>query len=308
MKIAPASGGATCGAGAATDAVPPALPPGHARPAACLNCDTPLTGKFCADCGQPAATHRLTMGHLLHEIPHAVWHVDKGIVFTLHALLLRPGATVLGYLGGQRARYFAPVSLLLLVTGVASFVAVKTGVSERASTLNGDASAALRAAQAQGSDSVFHYMSWIYVAMSPLIAWVARRALRRARLNLAEALVAVCYLTAAGNLLALLLTPFNYGIRSATAYFWVSTGSSLLLLAYQGWAYGQLLLHTSLGRWGRWWRGLLTAVAAYALVMLGGLVLTFALNWGSFKAAGEKDLKARRAQQQHAAPAAPPRP
>ncbi|MBF9221028.1 DUF3667 domain-containing protein [Hymenobacter ruricola] len=304
MEIASSPGAATWVAVAAAEAAPPAPAAGHALPTACLNCDTPLTDKFCAHCGQPAATHRFSMGHLLHEIPHAIWHVDKGILFTLRELVLRPGPTVLGYLRGQRARHFAPLSLLLLVTGVASFLAMKLRLAALGNSLNPDASAELREAQAHGAESAMHYMGWIYVAMAPVIGLFVRRALRRTGLNLAEAMVAVLYVTAAGNLLSLLFMPAYYWVSSGAAYYGVTTGSSLAVISYQGWAYGQLLGETRLRGWGRWWRGLLTATAAYLLVMCGAVVIVMALNWGSFKAAVHKEVKHKRALR--AAPAAAP--
>jgi hypothetical protein len=285
---------------AAETALPP-LP--HAPPTACLNCDTPLTDRFCAHCGQSAATHRLTMGHLLHEIPHSVWHVDKGIFYTLRELLLRPGPTLLGYLRGQRARHFAPLSLLLLVTGVASFLSLKLHIGEMAQTANPDAVAELRDAQTHAGESVMRYMSWLYVAVAPFIALFARRLLRRAGLNLAETLVAVLYITAAGNLISLLLMPGYYWARSGTSYIWMAFVASVTFTAYQTWAYGQLLMETSLSPLGRWWRGLLTALATYGLVICGTVVLMFALNWGDIKKGFLKQVEHQRAIRPKSAPA-----
>lgn len=307
MDLSSSPGAATWVAVAAAEAAPPAQPLGHAHPTACLNCDTPLTDRFCAHCGQPAATHRLTMGHLLHEIPHSIWHVDKGIFYTLRELLLRPGPTILGYLRGQRARHFAPLSLLLLVTGVASFLAIQFRLNAIAQAVNTQASAELRAVQEHGAESVMHYLGWIYVALSPLIGWLVRRTLRRTNINLAEAMVVVLYVTAAGNMLSLLLMPLFYFVHTGAQYYRVTTCTSLLLIGYQGWAYGQLLLETKLSPLGRWWRGMLTAVSAYLLVMGGAVILIFALNWTSFKSAMHKEMQRQKALQ-HSQQVAPPAP
>lgn len=310
MDLTTPSGTAAWMAVAAAEAAPPTLPPGHAHPAACLNCATPLTDKFCAHCGQPAATHRLTMGHFLHEIPHSIWHVDKGIFYTLRELLLRPGITILGYLRGQRVRHFAPLALLLLVTGVASFLAAKLHLGEIAQSVTPETSTELREAQLQGNESVMHYLGWIYVAMSPLIAMFVRRALRRTGLNLAEALVAVLYVTAVGNLLSLLLLPLFYWVKSGTAYSIMTFFYSLIYLLYQAWAYGQLLLETTLNRWGRWWRGLLMAGAAFLLVLCGAVVIMFTLNWSSYEAAVKQEVQRQQTLKHRPAPpqSTPPQP
>ena len=245
------------------------------------------------------------MEHLLHDVPHSIWHVDKGIFHTLRELLLRPGPTLLGYLRGQRARHFQPLSLLLLVTGVASFLAIKMRLGVIALTLSSGTSTELREAQANGAESVMHYMGWIYVAVSPLVGWFVRRALRRTGLNLAEAMVIVLYITAASNFLSLFVLPFYHLVTTSGAYYRMSSCSSLLLVTYQGWAYGQVLASTSLSAFGRWWRGLLTAVATYLLVMCGALILMFALNWTNFKTALRHEMQHRQALRATNPPTAP---
>ena len=65
----------------------------HHLPAACLNCSTLVPDRFCGHCGQDAHhTHRLPLAHMLHEIPHSIWHVDKGILYSIWNILIRPGS------------------------------------------------------------------------------------------------------------------------------------------------------------------------------------------------------------------------
>jgi hypothetical protein len=59
-------------------------------PSHCLNCETALVGPRCHVCGQSRATGRLTLQRLLHDIPHSVFHVDRGLLPTLHGLFLKP--------------------------------------------------------------------------------------------------------------------------------------------------------------------------------------------------------------------------
>jgi hypothetical protein len=126
--------------------------------------------------------------------------------------------------------------------------------------------------------------------------------LRRSGLNLAETLVAVLYITAAGNLLSLLLTPGYYWVRTGAGYATMSVLGTVVFAAYQTWAYGQLLLETTLSRLGRWWRGLLVALTTYGLVILATLVLMFASNWGEYQKSFQKEV-----ERQHQLRAAPPR-
>lgn len=84
----------------------------------CLNCDTPLSGKFCVDCGQKADTHRISPGHFItHDLVHGVLHVDKGILYTLKQLFTRPGYAAKDYIAGKRVRYYNIFYLILLTVG-----------------------------------------------------------------------------------------------------------------------------------------------------------------------------------------------
>ena len=60
---------------------------------------------------------------LLSELPHAIWHVDRGVIFNLIQLFLRPGYAIRDYLDGKRKNYYHPVTYMLLVLGT-MFVAM----------------------------------------------------------------------------------------------------------------------------------------------------------------------------------------
>lgn len=95
---------------------------GHGdHPAACANCDAPLIGPYCAQCGQPAHLHR-TIGGVFHDFLHGITHFDGKTWQTLPMLLFRPGRLTRSYIDGHRARYVGPVSLFLLVVFLMFFV------------------------------------------------------------------------------------------------------------------------------------------------------------------------------------------
>ena len=92
---------------------------------ACANCGITSMGAYCHACGQRIETHRLTLPHLMHEIPHAVFHVDRGLLLTIRALATRPGRTMNDYLDGHRVRYFNPLSLLMILAGLCALAYAK---------------------------------------------------------------------------------------------------------------------------------------------------------------------------------------
>ncbi|PHK37720.1 hypothetical protein VF13_36605 [Nostoc linckia z16] len=89
----------------------------------CLNCSNPVEHNFCPQCGQKASTHRYSMVHFVeHDLIHSVWHVDKGIFFTIKELFTRPGHSVREYIQGKRVNYFSFITLILLLLAISSFL------------------------------------------------------------------------------------------------------------------------------------------------------------------------------------------
>lgn len=85
---------------------------GHSHESACLNCNTPLVGPHCHQCGQAAHVHR-TLGAFFHDFLHGVFHFEGKIWRTLPALTLRPGQMTREYIDGRRASYVSPIALFL---------------------------------------------------------------------------------------------------------------------------------------------------------------------------------------------------
>ena len=178
--------------------------PGGGPPAqhACLDCGAALTDRFCAHCGQPADTHRITLKHLLlHDLPHSVWHVDKGLAFTFWQMLTRPGLTIRGYLAGQRTRQFRPVSYLLLLVGLAALVMSAFQANLQQATLAAQSTGAGSPSQGLMAMAIERYFSIVMkhpslmqLVLLPLNALVAWRLLRRAGYNYAEVLLANAFI------------------------------------------------------------------------------------------------------------------
>ena len=78
------------------------------HPQHCINCENVLRAEdiYCPQCSQRSNTHQLTVGHLLHELFHAVTHADKGFVLLVKKLILQPGTVALEYAAGRRKAYF----------------------------------------------------------------------------------------------------------------------------------------------------------------------------------------------------------
>lgn len=84
----------------------------------CLNCGTSYNGKYCPHCGQGAKEKRLTFADIFNNLLGLVLNMEKGFLYTVLCLLLRPGHMIRDYIEGKRVRYTRPIQLLFILATV----------------------------------------------------------------------------------------------------------------------------------------------------------------------------------------------
>lgn len=80
----------------------------------CRNCQAPLAGPYCAECGQRDLPPDPSLGELLAEAWDAFISLDGKVARSMQLLLLRPGALTTEYLAGRRASLVPPLRLYLV--------------------------------------------------------------------------------------------------------------------------------------------------------------------------------------------------
>ena len=83
----------------------------HELPDACPNCDAPVHGPYCAQCGQETVHEMPTLREFAHEYLHHYVAAEGKLVPTVRMLLLKPGQLTIEYLQGRRRRYVKPLAL-----------------------------------------------------------------------------------------------------------------------------------------------------------------------------------------------------
>lgn len=87
----------------------------------CRNCGMEVDKRFCANCGQLAASFHRPIWSLLGETITDSFALDGRLARTLPLLFFRPGRLTKAYISGQRARYVPPFRLFLLASVVFYF-------------------------------------------------------------------------------------------------------------------------------------------------------------------------------------------
>ena len=92
----------------------------------CANCGRAIDGaeqKFCPACGQPTPASRIDWRFMRHEFEHTVLQMDRGILYSLRNLMLRPGHFIRDYIEGRRARHVKPLMLIMILAAALVFLA-----------------------------------------------------------------------------------------------------------------------------------------------------------------------------------------
>ncbi len=84
----------------------------------CQNCGQPVSGAYCAHCGQKVYLERISFSFFIHEIIHFFTHLEHGFLHTTWQLLRSPGRMVTEYIAGKRKPHQSPVSYFLIWTTI----------------------------------------------------------------------------------------------------------------------------------------------------------------------------------------------
>lgn len=81
--------------------------------AKCFNCNSKLFGDFCSDCGRPQKPIKINWKYIVSEIGN-FFNFDKGILFTIKELLLRPGMNIQKFILEDRNRLVKPIVFIIV--------------------------------------------------------------------------------------------------------------------------------------------------------------------------------------------------
>lgn len=82
----------------------------------CLNCGIAIAGKHCAQCGQAADAHVLSMREVAGDVAHSLLHLDSRVWRTLRLLVRRPGELTREFIAGRHQRFLPPFRLYLAIS------------------------------------------------------------------------------------------------------------------------------------------------------------------------------------------------
>ena len=223
---------------------------GHSAdgPVTCQNCDHEFVGRYCGQCGQRSDTHRINWHYIWHEIPHSVWHLDSGILFTLRELITRPGYTIRDFLAGKRVKHYRPLALLLILGAILVFAShslnvsfIESGQAAIGTHTSADSPKGLATLQQDLNHFVEDNQTIVSIAMIPLYAFWFWLLFRRRGYNYPEMLVTQTFITNFNFMASLIIVLLVWALGGSVSAYRLALGLSIIVtIAYNAWVYMKL--------------------------------------------------------------------
>ncbi|MDI9339714.1 MAG: DUF3667 domain-containing protein [Sediminibacterium sp.] len=230
----------------------------------CKNCGFPAGGNYCGNCGQSRSVHKINFKSILHEIQHGLFHVDKGILFTINELFFRPGNAIRDYLEGKRIAYFKPFAFAFIIATVYALLNGFWGNNSPVSVKISYESESLL-----WIVSLLHWMEKYYaygnILMLPLVSFGSYWAFAITKRNFAEHLVLNAYVSGQVTFVYLLIVIlcFMFGFeRDPVLLSLVNISIDFVL---RGWMYFSFLNNLKYY--------LRVLLVSYAYILMGGVLV-----------------------------------
>lgn len=81
----------------------------------CISCGTEHSSKYCPECGEKADTDPITFSSMLGSALSTLSNMDRGFLYNVKHLTIRPQGLVDDYLNGRRKGIFNPISFIIIV-------------------------------------------------------------------------------------------------------------------------------------------------------------------------------------------------
>ena len=173
----------------------------------CKNCGNEIEARYCSHCGQSAEIGRINLSYLFRSLIYSMFHVDKGIFYTMKELTFRPGKTIRDYLDGKRQSQFKPFSYLFILAAIYVFCYINLDLPVYYSVSD------IGEVDAIGKD----YTSWIInhtgivqLLFIPIAALFSFLLFRKSKYNYGENLIINTYISGHALLFSIVLLPFMY--------------------------------------------------------------------------------------------------
>lgn len=195
----------------------------------CARCKSGHTENYCSSCGRAQKLKRIDKNYVLSEIT-SVLNFDKGILFTVRELLIRPGQNIQKFIHNDRNRLVKPL-IFVLVCSLIYTAALKLLHFEDGYVNAGGFGASTVASFFQWIQSNYGYSN---ILMAIFIAFWIKIFFRKYDYNFYEIIILLCFVMGMGMLIYT-----TFGILESLTKIKVLHFGGIFGVVYVSWAIGR---------------------------------------------------------------------
>ena len=224
----------------------------------CRNCNTIIDTKFCGHCGQAAQLKRVDRHYVIHEIEH-VLHFEKGILYTVKELLIRPGKNIKEFILDNRSRLVKPIIFIIITSLIYTIINHFFHLKEGYINFQGEESSAT----AYIFKWVESHYGYANIIMGIFISFWLQLFFRKHNYNFFEILILLCFVMGTGMLI-LALFALIQGVTKLDLF----TLSGISSMVYCIWAIGNFFDKRKISAYLKGLAAYLLGVITFSLAMV----------------------------------------
>lgn len=164
-----------------------------------INCNNELNGNYCSNCGQPTQLKRIDAHYIKHELEH-ILHVEKGILYTIKELFLKPGNSVRVFFTENRNRLVKPIIFIIITSLVYTLANNYFHIEDQYIKYEDGNSATVSTTAALFKWVQSHY-GYSNIIMGLFIAIYIQLFFKKSDYNFYEILILLCFIMGMGMLI-----------------------------------------------------------------------------------------------------------
>ena len=229
----------------------------------CKKCGSEFEGNYCPNCGHPQKLERINGRYILSEIG-SVLNFQKGILYTIKELLIRPGQNIRAFISEDRNRLVKPI-MFILITSLIYTILVRIFHFEDGYVSYSDDKESTTLIIFKWVQGNYGYAN---IVMSIFIGLWLKILFRKYPFNFFEIIILLCFVMGIGMLIY-----SAFGIVQGLTHINLMQFGAIIGLVYTTYAIGQFFEK----------RKLLSYVKAFFAYLLGMLTFTLiAIGTGIF--------------------------
>jgi len=195
----------------------------------CKNCNAEVKQNYCPNCGQATIIKRIDGHYIAHEIGH-ILNFERGILFTVRELLIRPGENVRNFISENRSRLVKPIIFIIVTSLVYSIINHFFNID--------DSYVKYVETEQSTTGYIFQWVQDHYgyanIIMGIFIAFWTKLFFRKYNYNFFEILILLCFVMGIGMLIYSVFALFHGLIHIDLMQI-----ASIVGITYSAWAIGQ---------------------------------------------------------------------